>query len=43
MNADMLELTYLRYVLTNGGQDIESSMDVLAICTRIAQLEKRLK
>ena len=43
MSADMLELTYLRYVLTNGGQDIECSIDVLAICTRIAQLEKRLK
>lgn len=43
MSADMLELTYLRYVLINGGQDIESSIDVLAICTRIAELEKRIK
>jgi hypothetical protein len=43
MSADMVELAYLRYVLTNGGQDIESSIDVLAICTRIAQLEKKLK
>jgi hypothetical protein len=43
MSADMVELAYLRYVLTNGGQDIECSIDVLAICTRIAQLEKRLK
>jgi hypothetical protein len=29
--------------LINGGQDIESSNDILAICTRIAQLEKRIK
>ena len=43
MSADMLELTYLRYVLINGGQDIESSNDVLAICQRIAELEKRIK
>ena len=43
MNADMVELAYLRYALTNGGQGIECSIDVLAICTRIAQLEKRLK
>ena len=43
MNADMVELAYLRQVLINGGQDIESSNDILAICTRIAQLEKRIK
>jgi hypothetical protein len=43
MNADMVELAYLRHVLTNGGQDIESSIDVLAICTRIAELEKRVE
>lgn len=43
MNADMIELAYLRQVLINGGQDIESSNDILAICTRIAQLEKRIK
>lgn len=43
MNADMVELAYLRYVLINGGQDIESSNDILAICNRIAELEKRIK
>lgn len=43
MNADMVELAYLRQVLINGSQDIESSNDILAICTRIAQLEKRIK
>ena len=43
MSADMVELAYLRYVLINGGQDIESSNDVLAICQRIAELEKRIK
>ena len=43
MSADMVELAFLRYVLTNGGQDIESSNDVLAICQRIAELEKRIK
>jgi hypothetical protein len=43
MNADMVELAYLRQVLINGGQDIESSNDILAICTRIAELEKRIK
>lgn len=43
MNADMVELAYLRQVLINGGQDIESSNDILAICTRIAELERKIK
>ena len=39
----MMELNYLRNILINGDQDIESSADILAICTRIAQLEKELQ
>lgn len=43
VDGDMEELQFLRNVLINGDQDIQSSSDILAICTRIAQLEKRLK
>ena len=41
--AVMMELNYLRNILINGDQDIESSADILAICTRIAHLEKELQ
>ena len=40
--AVMMELNYLRNILISGDQDIESSADVLAICTRIDYLEKEL-
>jgi hypothetical protein len=43
VDGDMEELQFLRNVLINGDQDIQSSSDILAICTRIAQLEKKLK
>jgi hypothetical protein len=43
VDGDMEELQFLRNVLINGDQDVQSSSDILAICTRIAQLEKRLK
>jgi hypothetical protein len=43
VDGDMEELQFLRNVLINGDQDVKSSNDILAICTRIAQLEKRLK
>ena len=43
VDGDMQELQFLRNVLINGDQDVQSSSDILAICTRIAQLEKRLK
>jgi hypothetical protein len=43
VDGDMEELQFLRNVLINGDQDVQSSNDILAICTRIAQLEKRLK
>ena len=39
---NMTELLYLRNVLLYGDSDITCSQDVLAICTRIAQLEKEL-
>jgi len=40
---NMKELLYLRNVLLYGDSDITCSQDVLAICTRIAQLEKELQ
>ena len=43
VDGDMEELQFLRNVLSNGDQDVQSSNDILAICTRIAQLEKKLK
>lgn len=43
VDGDMEELQFLRNVLINGDQDIESSNDTLAICTRIAQLERKFK
>ena len=43
VDGDMEELQFLRNVLINGDKDIESENDTMAICTRIAQLEKRLK
>ena len=43
MNATLIELAFLRNILINGSQDIESSADILAICTRIHYLEKELK
>jgi hypothetical protein len=43
VDGDMEELQFLRNVLINGDQDVQSSSDILAICTRIAQLEKKLK
>lgn len=43
VDGDMEELQFLRNVLINGDQDVQSSSDILAICARIAQLEKRLK
>jgi hypothetical protein len=43
VDGDMEELQFLRNVLINGDQDVQSSNDILAICTRIAQLEKKLK
>ena len=42
LNGTYTELQYLRNILIFGDQDIESSADILAICTRIAQLEKEL-
>ena len=43
VDGDMEALQILRNVLINGDQDVQSSNDILAICTRIAQLEKKLK
>lgn len=43
LNNAYMELRFLRNILINGDQDIESSADILAICTRIAQLEKELQ
>lgn len=43
LNGTYTELQYLRNILIFGDQDIESSADILAICTRIAQLEKELQ
>ena len=40
--AVMMELNYLRNILSSGDQDIESSNDILAICNRIAYLESEL-
>ena len=43
VDGDMEELQFLRNVLINGDKDIESANDTIAICSRIAYLEKRLK
>lgn len=43
VDGDMEELQFLRNVLINGDSDIESENDTMAICTRIAELEKRIK
>lgn len=43
VDGDMEELKFLRNILINGDQDIESANDTIAICSRIAYLEKRLK
>ena len=43
LNNAYMELRFLRNILIFGDQDIESSADILAICTRIAQLEKELQ
>lgn len=42
LNNAYMELRFLRNILISGDSDIESSADILAICTRIAQLEKEL-
>lgn len=39
---NMRELQFLRNILISGDSDIESSNDILAICNRIAYLEKEL-
>ena len=43
LNNAFTELRFLRNILIFGDQDIQSSADILAICTRIAQLEKELQ